>query len=144
VLLLIPVLLILAGIVVYFVGNAIFSTEKGLQANWGISVPEGLREVEHYEESSFHGDGYRLTIYEVQADISLNGTFFDYGDMDREGLTEAQVALIENVTNQFDPKNGIAIPPREVYKRQVAKFGGILLCLYDATENKFFLYEEIL
>lgn len=143
-LLLLPVALVLGVVALYIAGNAYFSTGRALQGNWGISVPDGLREIEHAEEESFHGDGYRFTVFEVEDSSQLAGTFFDVGHMSTAELTSDQMGLVAAITGVHRPTNYLVVPQAGLLKAERIRYDNELLSIYDAATNRFYVYESFI
>ena len=141
--LVLPVGLVLAVVALYAAGDLYFSTERAIQVNWGISVPTGLREVEHQEEQSFHGDGYRFTVFDVENSTKLEGTFFDVSQMSDSQLTSDQIELVSAVTGEFRPENNLAVPQPGLWRTEKSVDDNRLLCLFDSASNRFYIYEDI-
>ena len=141
---LLPVVLVLSVVSFYVAGNLYFSTERAIQTNWGISVPDGLQELEHHEEQSFHGDGYRFTVFDVEDSTHLGGTFFDAPRMSAAPLTTEQLELVSTVANEFRPETQLAVAQAGLMKSERARGSNRLLCLFDSTTGRFFIYEEFL
>lgn len=141
--LLLPLALVLGMVSLYAVGNLYFSTERTIHANWGISVPTGLREVEHQAEQSFQGDGYRFTVFDVDNSTQLEGTFFDVRQMSAAELTSDQIVLVSAVTREFQPENNLTVPQLGLRQTERIRDNNRFLCLFDPVLNRFYIYEDI-
>lgn len=118
-------------------------TQRSIEANWGISAPDGLRVVEYHQEESFFGDGYRFTVLEIQDGTELEGTFFDARQMSGAELTSEQIDLVVAVTKQHSPENYLTVPQSGLRKAEISREDRTLLCLLDQKTNRFYIYEWI-
>lgn len=139
-----PVLatMLIAG--VYFWGMATFTTQRTFENNWGVVIPVGLKIVEYHAEESFHGDGVRLTVFDVEDPASIEGTFFDPGLMSSEALTQEDTALIDLVNRTFRPENRVALPNPQLLKADRQRYENRLLSVYEPTGNRFYVFEDLL
>ena len=124
----VPVLatMIIAGVYVW--AKATSATQCAFENNWGVLIPEGLKIVEYHAEESFHGDGVRLTVFEVEDPASVEGTFFDLGHMSNEALTQEESEFVDLVNKTFGPENRLS-PPILSYSRRIGRDTSTGSCL---------------
>lgn len=110
---------------------ATFTTQRTFENNWGVLIPEGLKIVEYHVEETFHGDGVRLTVFEVEDPASVEGTFFDLGHMSSEALTQEESALVDLVNKTFGPENRLSPPNPQLLKADRQRYEDRLLSVYE-------------
>lgn len=123
---------------------ATFTTQRTFENNWGVLIPEGLKIVEYHVEETFHGDGVRLTVFEVEDPASVEGTFFDLGHMSSEALTQEESALVDFGNKTFGPENRLSPPNPQLLKADRQRYEDRLLSVYEPASNRFYVFEDLL
>ncbi|MBK7821343.1 MAG: hypothetical protein IPJ61_09745 [Tessaracoccus sp.] len=121
-----------------------YSADQALKDDWGIAVPDGLRVVEHHHENSFADAelSTRFTVFAVEEEAKLTGTFFDPQQMSAADLTSDQVLLVAGITKQFQPKHYLRVPGPGIRKVERVTTAGVVLCLLDESASVFYVYES--
>lgn len=145
-LLILPTAVVAVGLgALHVAGTLVFSTERNLKHNWGIVAPDGVRVVEHIQEESFHGDGFRITVFEVEEGARLADTFFDVSRMSDAELTDEQVELVTAATAALDPENALEVPRPGLRHAELVRGSqreNTLLSLHDESTRRFYVYES--
>lgn len=136
--------LILAGAALHRAMDEYFSGASALYANWSISVPDGVRVLEHASESGFHGDGFRFTVFDVEDSTKLRETFFDVRQMSSDQLTNDQIGMVVDVTHELRPENYLLLPQADLVKAERSQDGNRLVAIYDEATNRFYIYESFI
>ncbi|NMM93432.1 hypothetical protein [Bifidobacterium oedipodis] len=131
-------IVIVACLALLFSRNATLST---MSTNWGVTFPEKTRVVEHSEEKSFHGDGYRCTILRTDAGASAENTTLDSRNFTTDTLSEASIDIIENAqslcsASQFNTD--------DTYAHQIiSNVNGVLLIVQGQDKTTYYCFESI-
>ena len=119
--------------------------ETVLASNWGVRLPPRSSVIEHHEEASFHGDGYRVTVVTVEPPVEDGVGIFDISNMSSEPLTIEQSGLVVAAAKTLRPTNHLDMSTPGLRTAESAQGdGSVLLCVFDPSANRFFIYEELL
>lgn len=145
------VLVLVLGLVGFKIwADSYFFPKTSLEANWSITVPRGLTVVEKHSEGSFHGDGYRLTVFKPSKGAPLEGSFFDLDQMSSADLTPDELELVAAANSLFQPENYLNTQQSGLKKRvaipsdEKARYSNTLLCVFDGEANRFYAYEWLI
>lgn len=139
-----PLLLITIIAAFYHWGVSAHTPQRSLESNWGLVVPNGLRLVEHHEQESFYGGGFRLTVFEVEDRAALQGTFFDVDRMSDDTLTRQEAALVDRVNETYAPEYPPVLPGSRLLKADRERYDDRLLSVYEPASARFYVYEDLL
>lgn len=127
-----------AGVVTFRIYKGVVRTlQEVYEINWGIDLPDGMKmSYNFHTPGSFHGDGWRYTIFSLgESDINADG--FYKGSM-RDEFAEEVLQKLE-VPSEYWPD----LSKQYIWKK-MTKHNNTLFLVYDEEEQLLYVFEELI
>lgn len=127
-----------AGVFAVRVRKIFFPTlQEVYEINWGIDLPDEMELVNNFHTpSSFHGDGYRYTVF------SLEKKSVPIGECYRGGMRKE---FAERILEELEvPIEYWPDFKKEFVWKKMTKYSDTLFLLCDEAEGLLYLFEELI
>lgn len=122
-------------LVLYYYGHFTNSLKKAYETEWGILLPDQIKLVNDKRTTSFHGDGFRHTVYQINNSEDLKGF-----EVEKNQEIESFCNEIANklaVESKYHPD----FMQNYVWK-EYAKYGDILVIIYFPDKKEIHLFKD--
>lgn len=129
---------ILCPLSLYLYGHFSYSEKKSYEINWGISLPNQTKLVNNNSTPSFHGDGFKHTVYQIDKMEDLKG-------FKVEKIEEIEEFCIEVVNDlSVEAKYRPDFSQKYVWKKYVEYKNNILVIIYFPDKKEFHLFQKLM
>lgn len=144
------VVLSLLFFVLYGTGRIYFSPLNTLSSRWHITIPGGTKVEEYYSsDHGFHGDGYRIIALSCESD-KARGSIFDLGSTNcsPKSVHGNDLRVINRVCSKVLStqaiKGNILTSDHALLVKSLNQFNNTLIITYNAEDNLYYLFEELI
>jgi len=127
---------ILCSLSLYLYGHFSYSEKRAYEISWGISLPDQIKLVNNKNTKSFHGDGFRHTLYQIDQMEDLEG----FEAEKREEIEEFCIEIVNDLA--VEAKYCPDFTEKYVWKKYVKHDNDILVIIYFPEKKEFHLFQK--
>ncbi|MFT4104912.1 MAG: hypothetical protein QM657_04045 [Lacrimispora sp.] len=128
---------ILCPLYLYLYGHFSYSEKKAYEMNWEISLPDQIKLVNDKNTTSFHGDGFRHTIYQVEKMEDLRGFEVEK----RKEIEDFCIEVFDILG--VEAKYDLDFTQKYIWKKYVKHNNNILVIIYFSDKKELHLFQKL-
>lgn len=129
-------IIVIIPFLLYCYGHFTITVKKVYETNWGISLPDGMKLLNDKNTESFHGDGYRFTVYSISKEKKY---FTGYKTSKNKEIEETCKTIISSlrVESKYIPHFN-----ENYVWTKYKKYNDNLIIIYFPNQKRLYLFQQ--